>query len=142
MKTLISAFVIFILLTSPVFADGRHKHDRDMKGEGMGVMSHEQMMAMHKHMREMRSIMEKIKKETDQKKRHELMQNHMDSMKKGMHMMMSKNISMKQGKGHDMSSMKMGDRMDMMEQRMNMMQMMMGQMMEHEVEKKLKHDHK
>ena len=54
--------------------------------------------------------------------------------------MNGKDKMMKEGEG--MSSVKMGDRMGMVEQRMQMMEMMMGQMVEHDVEEKKEQRHK
>jgi len=137
MKKIISAVVVIAAMTSPTFAEKGHNHGDGKKGGMMmGMMSHDQMTVMHKHMQEMQSVMEKIKQETDPKKRHELMQQHMASMQKGMHMMNGDQGMMKEKKGMNMKSMDMEKRMGMMGQHMNMMQMMMGQMMEHSAEDK------
>ncbi len=146
-KKMLSTVFISTLLASPVFAEKGHEHaDKNQSMGGgmmMGMMSHDQMMEMHEHMQKMHSMMEKIQSETDPEKHQKLMAEHMQAMQEGMHMM-NKDMGMKSGtkksshKGEGMRE-NMGDmdvmkRMDMMEERMGMMQMMMGQMMEHESE--------
>ena len=155
MKKLIPALVFAAAISSPAFAEKGHNHDDGKEGAiggmMMGMMSHDQMMAMHKHMQEMHDQMAKIKSETDPDKRHKLMQEHMEAMQKGMQMMnhgMGKGMNMakhkKEGMAEKMDEKTMMKRMNMMEQRMNMMQMMMGQMMDHEPEsrKPRRHRHK
>ena len=86
MKKLIPALVFAAAISSPAFAEKGHNHDDGKEGAiggmMMGMMSHDQMMAMHKHMQEMHDQMAKIKSETDPDKRHKLMQEHMEAMQR------------------------------------------------------------
>jgi hypothetical protein len=124
MKTCIKYLLLILVFANPVCSIAEKA-----MGDGMmmGMMSHDQMMKMHAHMKEMQKIMKDIKQEKNTESIHVLMEKHMQSMQEGMHMM---NKGMKGAKptkrevGNNMS-------MDMMARRMNMMQMMMGQMMEH-----------
>lgn len=105
-------------------------------------------------LKNMMAQMEKIKATKDPKERQRLMQEHMDSMHKGlqalrpagggmMHMMdcqMMKDGERTAGQacpmmGSEKSKRAPGERMDMMEKRMDMMQMMMEQMVEREGQK-------
>lgn len=139
MKNLISALAISVLITTPAFADQDHQHGKGQNMQGnmmMEMMSHEQMMAMHKHMQSMRETMDKVLEEKDSEKRQALMKEHMDQIAKGMQMM----DMMQQEEGNDLMSMSnmmemMNERMGMMNENMGMMQMMMGQMRKHEAEK-------
>ena len=144
MKTIISVLAVTALLSSPVFADD-HGHNggmdkSDMTAGGM-MMSHEQMVTMHKHMQKMTDIMKKIKTETDSEKRQKLMQQHINDMQEGMKMRMG-DMSMDMKTQSKMGDKDMMKRMTMMEQRMGMLQMMMGQMMDHELEAKKVPEHK
>ena len=136
MKKLISTLVIAAAISSPVFAEKGHEHG-DSKDQPMGgmMMGHEQMMAMHEHMQKMKEMMAKIKAETDPEKRQQLMQEHRRTMQGGMKMLDDgMGMEMTVGESSKMDDMDMIKRMDMMEERMGMMQMMMGQMMDHESE--------
>lgn len=143
-RTMISAVVIATAMASPVFAENAHDHGDKNQGANsgmmMGMMNHDQMMAMHEHMQKMQKTMAKIKAETDPEKRQQLMDEHMHTMKEGMQIMNMGN-GMKGGK--QMDKMDMTKRMDMMEKHMGMMQMMMEQMMEHQSEtnKSSEHQH-
>ncbi|MCG2634839.1 MAG: hypothetical protein J4A00_08000 [Gammaproteobacteria bacterium] len=144
MKTIVSALILAFVLITPAFAENHHQkgdgaEKSGMGGMMMGMMSHEEMAAMHTKMQEMQAVMEKIKQEKDPDKRHQLMQEHMASMQMGMRMMGGKGGMMKKGKG--MAAMQLEDRMEMMEtgmkmmgERVDMMQMMMGQMMDHQAQ--------
>ena len=100
MNKLITALAISALITTPAIADQDQQHGKGQNMQGnmmMNMMSHDQMMAMHKHMQSMRETMKKIKNEDDPDKRKKLMQEHMEEMQKGMHMMnqgMSKDMNM------------------------------------------------
>ena len=152
MKNMICTLVLAATIASPALAENGHVHgeNKDQKMSGMmGMMSQENMKAMHEHMQKMHEQMMKIKAETDPEKRQILIDEHMQSMQEGMQMM-DECMEMGMGKGMDMTkagsskmdNMGMKKRMDMMEERMGMMQMMMGQMMEHESESKKTPVHK
>ncbi|MBR9910226.1 MAG: hypothetical protein GYB33_07730 [Gammaproteobacteria bacterium] len=149
MKILLSTLVVAAAMSSPVFAEKGHNHsenDQPMGSMMMGMMSHDQMVAMHERMQKMHDMMAKIKAENDPEKHQKLMQEHLQAMQEGMKMM-NKSMGMKggmkmsdhQGKGmpEKMGDMDMMKRMDMMEERMGMMQMMMEQMMSHQSETKM-----
>jgi len=106
---------------------------------------------MHDHMKKMQDLMARMQKTTDPAERKTLMDEHTKAMQEGMQTMRGMGGGMMQG-------MKMGEMMEggmmgkapkdgarkpgmgrgapmspeMMERRMDMMQMMMGQMMEHQ----------
>jgi protein CpxP len=104
-----------LVITAPSHADSQNK---------MG-MGQDQMNNMHSQMQKMQATMDSIHKEKDPKKQQKLINQHMSSMQKGMHgMMMGKGnkSSMMMGNGHTSGS---------INQRLDMMQMMMGQMMNH-----------
>ncbi|AVJ56646.1 hypothetical protein C5610_10320 [Idiomarina sp. OT37-5b] len=133
MKKVLSALTITALMASPVFADAQHKHGDDKTGSMSGMMHHEKMTSMNEHMQEMREAMEKIKSESDPKKRKKLMEEHMKSMQKGMQMMnhgmdkgMNKGEHKKGDKAEQMGKENMMNKMKMMEHRMDMMQMMIA----------------
>lgn len=149
MKKLLSTFVFAAVVSSPTFAENGHRHaDKNQSmssGMMMGMMNHEQMMAMHEHMQKMYATMAKIKAEIDPEKRQKLVNEHMRSMQEGMQMMnkgmgmhdvMDKTSHPGNGMSEKMDDMDMKKRVEMMEERMGMMQMMMGQMMDHESEAK------
>jgi periplasmic protein CpxP/Spy len=74
-------------------------------------------------MQRMQDMMEQINKEPDEAKRRELMKEHMEAMHSHM---------MTQQEDASSPAMSMDDRVKRMEQRMAMMEMMMGEMMQHE----------
>lgn len=91
---------------------------------------------MQTHMQQMQTLMAAIKAEQDPAKLEALRQEHMALMHSGMKMM---------GPGEGSAEgMDMEGRMQGMEHRMEMMQMMMGQMMEHDSEETARplHQHK
>ena len=130
MKKLMSVLAISTLLASPVFAEGEHQHDEDLKTQGMQssmMMGHGRMMSMmQEHKKSMERLIGQLKKEKNQGKRDELIEAHMKEMQQSMMML-------DQGEGN-VTSITMEERMKMMEERMGMMQMMMGQMMDNMVE--------
>jgi protein CpxP len=104
-----------ILLTSLVFTATSYADSQTNMGMGMDK---NKMNNMQGQMQKMQATMNDIHKEKDSKKQKKLIKQHMTSMQKGMHGM----SSMMMGKGHASGS---------MNQRLDMMQMMMGQMMNH-----------
>lgn len=138
MKTLITTIAISAVLASTSIVASAHQenHGAQQGGMAMGMMSGEQMDVMHKHMHEMQSLMASIKQESDPEKREQLLREHHNSMQEGMHMMMGDASAQ-----HD--QMKVDERMDMMEQRLGMMNMMMEQMLESdEIHQQQSHGHK
>lgn len=101
-----------------------------------GAFAADAGVQMQAHMQEMDTLMAAIKAEQDPAKLEALMQQHMELMHAGMEMM-------SRGEGAT-NGMTMEDRMQGMEHRMEMMQMMMGQMMEHDTEESARpiHQHK
>ena len=90
MKRYLALPLIAVFMSTAAFAADTHDHknsDMSKGGMMMGMMSHEQMMAMHDHMEKMQSLMKNIKSEKDPKKRHALLEEHMQAMQDGMHMM-------------------------------------------------------
>lgn len=137
MKKLISAIVVSTVLVSTAIFASEHqaKHDLQQGGMAMGMMSHDQMAVMHKHMQEMQQLMISIKQESNPEKREQLLQEHHKKMQAGMHMMMGDTSAQH-------SKMNTDERMNMMEQRMGMMHMMMKQMLESdELHQKQRHAH-
>lgn len=146
MKNMVSVLTLSVLLSSPLFVNGALADEKSAKdksyGHGMNqsvmpgngmMMSQEQMMGISKHMQEMQGIMLTIKNEPNPEKHQVLMQEHMQVMQQGMQMMHG-GMGNDKNAGRKMGAMDMEKRMEMMGQRMGMMQMMMGQMMDHETE--------
>jgi len=142
-KLLILAAVTLMVQSTALYAVDNakdHKHGAgNTSGMDMGDMS-----MMKKNMQNMMEQMKEIHATDDPAKRKQLMHEHMQKMHKGMKMMRSMggntmagmagdkkggNMKMAKGMNKNMSSMDMGERHQMMEQRMDMMQMMMEQMM-------------
>jgi hypothetical protein len=145
MKKYLALPLIAVFIASPAFAVETHHHvNSDTQKSGMmkGMMSHDQMTNMHEHMEKMQTLMKRIKSEKDPEKHHALLEEHIKAMKEGMHMM-SGRMGMGDAKGA-MKNMDAIQRIDMMEQRMSMMQMMMEQMIEHDMLKEdgVNHQHK
>jgi hypothetical protein len=86
---------------------------------------------MQQNMQEMQTLMAQIKEEQDPAKLEALMQQHRELMREGMGMM-REGMGMMGRNGEPAAGMTMERRMEGMEGRMEMMQMMMGQMMEHD----------
>lgn len=135
-----------------------------MMGGGM-MMDGKMMESMQENMKKMQAQMAEIRNTKDDETRERLMDEHMQAMDEGMSMMRGMGGGMMQGmmgsgmqngKGMDGGMMKGGEgmkggmapgasdmmgRMDMMEKRMDMMQMMMEQQVESQnVERR--HDHR
>lgn len=142
MNNIIKAIVITGVMTTTVLAYGNSPSMKGdcmmkggmMKGGMMGMMNHDQMMKMHQHMEDMQSLMKNINNEKDTGKHQQMMKHHMQSMQKGMHMMNNSDCIMEKKGGTMPMDMDMEKRMNMMENHMSMMQMMMGQMIEHKLE--------
>ncbi|NKJ69472.1 hypothetical protein EX191_17125 [Vibrio chemaguriensis] len=138
MKTLITTIAVSAVLASTSIVASAHQenHGAQQGGMAMGMMSGDQMDVMHKHMHEMQSLMASIKQESDPEKLEQLLREHHNSMQEGMHMMMG-------GTSAQHAEMKIDERMNMMEQRMGMMNMMMEQMLESgEIHQQQSHGHK
>lgn len=148
MKKLIGTLLMSTIFIAPItYADKHHFEGMGM-GEGMGgmMMNQDQMMGMHIQMQKMREQIEEIRNEKNKVKRQELMNNHLASMQEGMQMMnkgFMRNCKIKadcpqqdtmtKGMGKKNKSIKTDDRIEMMEQRMGMMQIMMDQILEHKM---------
>lgn len=134
MKALITAIAVSAVLASTAIVASEHQvgHGMQQDGMAMGMMSHDQMTAMHKHIQEMQQLMTSIKQESDPEKREQLLQEHHNSMRAGMHMMMGNTSAQHSG-------MKVDERLNMMEQQMGMMHMMMEQLMESEQQHQQQH---
>jgi len=137
MKLLKNALLITALAVAPLSV---------VNAQHMG-MSEKQMSSMQTHMKEMNTLLQNIKQESDPGKREVLLESHAKSMEKIMAMMKDKPHAMghgkKQGRMMKKGSADEGARFDMMEKRMETMEQMMEQMMGHTVEKsKSKHKHK
>ena len=139
-KLLILAAVTLMLQSTALYAVDNAQDDKPGAGNTNGM----DMSMMKNNMQNMMEQMEKIHAADDPAKRKQLMHEHMQKMHKGMKMMRSMggntmagmagdkkggNMKMAKGMNKNMSSMDMGERHQMMEQRMDMMQMMMEQMM-------------
>lgn len=100
------------------------------------VMSHKQKMEMHEQVLEMQKIMAALKEEKNLKKREVLMTQHMEGLLKGIHMM-------NQGLGNmDLEDKKLNqnhDEVSTIRSRLWMTQMMLQQMIEHNMEKGERH---
>ncbi|PKG99549.1 hypothetical protein [Paraglaciecola sp. MB-3u-78] len=150
MKKFTSLTLITLLALSPLAFVNAHQHG-DKAQMSMGMMDEAKMEKMQTHMSEMSTVLEKVKKETDQEKRQMMLQDHANSMVSMMAMMNGNEMGKGQSMGkHNMDKMKKGDaampteqKMEMMEKRLEMMEKMMGQMIGHTAEKsKVLHKHK
>lgn len=125
MKTLVTIFTIAAALSTPVFAADQEPDGAEVESSTMECCKkgEEKKTAMQESMLEMRQLMAEIKQEQDLEKRQQLMQQHMATMRR--------EIAMMNEVPDDKPSMKMGERLTMMEDRMGMMQLMMEQVLEH-----------
>lgn len=101
---------------------------------GSSAYAAEDNMQMQQQLQKMDSLMTQIKAEQDPEKLEQLMSQHMDLMHEGMQMMGKESMV---AAGTTMET-----RMEMMEGKMQMMQMMMGQMMDVEIEERSRPIHK
>ena len=148
-KLLIGSIVAGLLMGTPVvYADDGHHPDQQGQTSKVtapaSAESDSAMQKMQENMKKMRAQLDKIQKTKDPELRQKLMMEHMQTMHENMMMgrqMMMGTCSMKDGEmmGPMMHGMKdegetgmspdaMMDRMNKMEKRMDMMQMMMEQM--------------
>lgn len=125
MKFLATIFTIAMALSTPAFAAEQKPNGAEVESSTMECCKkgEEKMTAMQERMLEMRKLMAEIKQEQDPAKRRQLMQQHMANMRR--------EIAMMNEEPDDKPSMKMGERLTMMEDRMGMMQIMMEQVLEH-----------
>tara|TARA_R110000737_G_C14613063_1_gene491356 strand:- start:3163 stop:3648 length:486 start_codon:yes stop_codon:yes gene_type:complete len=160
MKTIVTLTIASLMAISPVaVVNAQQNSDKEPMSMGMmhsdksmpmGMMDEAKMEKMQKHISEMDTLLEQVKKETDPEKREEMLHKHAQSMEDMMATMHGKH----KGKGssmgkHNMAKMKKGEqmpaeqKMEMMENRLMMMEQMMNQMMGHTAEKSKKiHNHK
>lgn len=146
MKKLSRIILLGAALSFPALADDTpHANEKMPAGQGPGMMNmmgNQQMKSMHEHMETMQALMTRIENEKDPKQHQNMMSEHMDMMMRGMNMMnenrdmmaQRKECRMGMGKGGDKAGMYPMECMENMQERMNMMQMMMGQMMKHQME--------
>ena len=129
-KTVAISTAIFVsALTLSTYSHGNSDSDSDsMMGNGKDKYS-QQMMNMQQHMSENQALMAQIRAEKNVKKREQLMQQHVDAMSSQMETM---NNFMGGGHKGKMSPENMPERIEEMGIRMDMMQMMMGQMLDHQ----------
>jgi len=128
---------VAILLAFPLpslYAVDAHHPEKQAQGKssqmaGQKGMSGGMMGNMQTHMKKMMQQMQEIHEARDPDKRDQLTEEHMQSMQEGMKMMKGMGGGMMMSKGKPMGD-DMRTRMDMMEQRIEMIQMMMDQMMQ------------
>jgi hypothetical protein len=162
MRTLVS-MMMATLLASHAYADDKH-HPPEAAKPAQGKQSapapaaaDKRFTAAYDQMKKMMGQMDKIKATKDPQERQRLMQEHMEAMHEGlqalrptgggaMQMMGCQMMKEKEAKDKDDGKMcpmmgdarakaSSGERLDMMEKRMDMMQMMMEQMVEREGQK-------
>jgi len=151
MKKIATLMIASLVAISPVAVVNAQQHSDD-ESMSMGMMNEAKMENMQKHISEMNTLLEQVKKETDPEKREEMLHKHAQSMEDMMATMHGKHKEKgsSMGKGnHNMAKMKKGmqmpaeKRMEMMESRLMMMEQMVNQMMGHTAEKSKKiHEHK
>lgn len=124
MKILATIFVIAATLSIPAFAAEQEQNGTEVESSAMACCKkdEEKKVAMQERMGEMRQAMAEVKKEQDPDVRQQLKQQLMATMRSEMAMMNKEQ--------EDNPSMKMGERLTMMENRMGIMQMMMEQVLE------------
>jgi TolA-binding protein len=146
----VATLAALALVASPVYAADEHEgHHPDQekkdavtqqqstaKPEAAGPDMHKHMQQMQEHMRDMQAQMEKMRQTTDPAEREKLMQEHMQTMQEHMKSMGEHMKSMHgSGGGMMMGADQKGrqeitdKRLDMIEKRMDLMQMMREQMM-------------
>jgi len=138
-KYLILAAALITFPISVIYASDTGRMDKmtpdmSMKGD-MKMMGN-----MHKQMQKMMQQMNEIHNTKAPEKRDLLIEEHMKSMQEGMKLMGSGMMGGMKDKSNMNTNMKMSKddmhkRINMMENRMDMMQGMMGQMMNHSMEK-------
>ncbi len=152
MSRLLPLLLAAALFSTAAFADDKHHPPEAAKEQA--VAPDRRFAAAYDQMKKMMAQMERIKATKDPRERQRLMQEHMDSMHEGLQALRPSGGGMMQmmgcqmmndkpdGKGQACPMMEgarkgPGERMDMMEKRMDMMQMMMEQMVERESQKPL-----
>lgn len=115
MKKVLTAIVLTAALSAPVYAGSGHEQRNKKSTSQVQIEDHVEMM---------QKLMADIKSEKDPAKKHQMMQKHMKSMRKGMHMI-DNGVN---------PSVKMYTRIGLLEERTNMMQEMMLQMMDYSAE--------
>lgn len=130
MKYLARTLTIAAVLATPAFAQDSHQHN-DATQHGSAQNQDQKAAQMQDRMQEMRTLMDRIKNETNPEARQQLMMEHMTAMQSGMQMMhegMQNMMGMSTGQGNT------DGHMGMMKERMDMMQMMLDQMKNHQME--------
>jgi len=128
MRVIYKVILLTSLFSAPVWADTHHANLNNKGEQRTDMMSSGSMMQMNEHMGKLQSQMTNIKREKSSEKRNMMMHEHMQSMQQGMKMMKG---GMESTDKKEMGNMPIDKRMEMMQDKINMMQMMMGQMMEH-----------
>ena len=129
---------IAIALVSAAFAVQAPSAGAQDESEKQGAMQTDPRLGqqMLEHMKEMQSLMDKIRQTTDPNERQKLMAEHMKRMQEGMEMMRAMGGGMMGmmhgGASAGMTGPRGGQSPEMLERRMDMMQMMMEQMMQHQ----------
>lgn len=124
MKKVISVLAIYLALTAPVFADDQYFSVESKQ-------SSNSMMTRQEHMQSMSSLMNALKKEKDPSKRQQLLQKHSNEMEAGINMM---NHMSDSNEDSSMSTKTISERMDIIEKRMGMMQVMISQVIDHQIQ--------
>ena len=134
MRNYVFTLLMALVLNGGAFAQSHDSSDQNAKHGTEATQPQQSMMNMHAHMQSMQEIMSELREESDPNKFMALMQKHMASMQEGMDMMgpvmehgggISENSTESKSKeNHPMSII---NRMDMIEQKM-MMNQMMGHM--------------
>ena len=129
--SILIAVIVACALSAPIVS-AQERPASTKTAINMNMEKH--MGQMQKNMQVMQAQMDKIHNTTDTKERQELMQAHMQAMQENMQAMHGMGGPMMMGA--QKGGMKDGDMMkryELMEKRIDMMQMMMEQMMQHDL---------
>ena len=129
MKMYFALILIITLSSFTVMAhenENRESNRQMMMGE---MMKHRGHLNMEPRMQEMMLVMKQIGSENNQQSRDLLMQKHMKLMRENMQLI--NDTSQYSDDIEDMSSAQISERMQMMEERTKVMQLMMEQMLHH-----------
>jgi hypothetical protein len=145
MKKYIQALLIMTVVSAPAFGEDGHEHKSTFRSEADSsfsvtekkdghihksiyrsmLLSDAQKKEVHEHLKEMQDLMKKIKLEKNIDERQILLDKHMKLMSQCSHVMT---------KGEkDVNQLSEKDRNDLMIEHMEMMEVMMGQMNEHNI---------
>jgi periplasmic protein CpxP/Spy len=142
MKKYLNIILLLACITLPVAAYSLERETTTTHTNGTGMMDHKGMMSssamtMHPKMQEMSALMQQIVLEDNQEKREVLMAEHMKKMQENMQLM-DKSMPLQSTDAEDQQIVPIDERINVLEGRIYMMQIMMDQMMNHNAQREMK----